>query len=129
MEFTPAKHNEKDLCWDHLVDLYEVINSLWCIIGDLSELTNANEKKRGQVYPNSKFQRVSAFLTWINTESVPVNGSIFTWKKRIHTHLIYERLDKPIVCKEGMNIYPDSVVTYGNFSCSDHCPSFYHQRS
>ena len=29
----------------------------------------------------------------INASSIPVNGLVLTWKKRIHTHLIYERLD------------------------------------
>jgi len=58
----------------------------------------------------------------INALSIPVSGPIFTWKKRIHTHLIYEQLDKAIGRNDWVNMYLDSFVTHESFSCSDHCP-------
>ena len=61
-------------------------------------------------------------MTQNNAIPVPVNGSIFTWKKRIHAHLIYERLDHAIACKHWMEVYPDSIIVHGAFVCSDHCP-------
>ena len=48
---------------------------------------------------------------------------MFMWKKRIHIHLIYERLDRAVVCKDWLNIYPESLVMHESFFiCSDHCP-------
>jgi len=55
-------------------------------------------------------------------ESILVNGSPFTWKKRIYTHLIYERLDRTIAMKDWSLVYPDAFEVHGNFTCSDHCP-------
>jgi len=46
-----AKHSEKDLFWDQLIELHRAIDLPWRIIGDLNELANAGEKKGGQVYP------------------------------------------------------------------------------
>ena len=41
--------------------------------------------------------------------------------KRIHTHLVYERLDRSIVRKDWASIYPDAFELNGSFTCSDHC--------
>ena len=57
----------------------------------------------------------------IDAESIQVNGKMFTWKKQIHTHLIYERLDRSIARKDWSSIYPNAYELHGNFTCSDHC--------
>ena len=44
------------------------------------------------------------------------------WKKHIHMHLIYERLDRAIACKDWPTIYLESMVMHESFSCSDHYP-------
>ena len=56
--------------------------------------------------------------------SVPCCGNLFTWKKKIRTHLNFERLDRAIVRNHWVNIYPESLVTHGQFTCSNHCPIF-----
>ena len=61
-------------------------------------------------------------MTICNASSVPINGSHFTWKKHVHTHLIYEQLDRAIVYNNWMEAYPESVVVHGAFVCSDHYP-------
>ena len=61
-------------------------------------------------------------MNTIDVESIQANGRLFTWKKRIHTHLIYERLDRTIAIKDWSNIYPDTFESHGSFTCSDHCP-------
>jgi len=94
----------------------------WCIIGDFNVLANPLQKREGQIYSSSKFLRLNTFLNRINAVFVLVSGSIYTWEKRIHMKLIYERLDRLIVCKDWMHVYPDSMVTHGNFSCLDHYP-------
>ena len=47
---------------------------------------------------------------------------MFTWKKRIHTHLMYERLDRTIAQNDWTNIYPNAIELHEVFTCSDHCP-------
>ena len=87
--YAPAQYQDKDRFWDHLAQLHQVFDLPWCIIGDMNELANPMEKKGGKRYPPSKFIRLNRFLDRINGISVPFQGNPFTWKKRLHTHLIY----------------------------------------
>jgi len=105
-----------------LSESHKIFDLPWCIIGDFNELANPSEKRGGICYPNTKYQQLNNFMTQNNAISVPLNGSIFTWKKCIHTHLIYERLDRVIVCKNWVEGYPYSIMVHGAFVCSDHCP-------
>jgi len=120
--YAPTQSYDKDRFWDQLMQLHHVIDLPWCILGDLNELANPSEKKGGKTYPLSKFARLNNFMTKINGVLVPFTGYPFTWKKRLHNHLIYERLDRAIIRNDWGNLYPDSVVKHGTFSCSDHCP-------
>ena len=49
-------------------------------------------------------------------------GNIFTWKKRIHAHIVYERLDRTITRNDWASIYPNALETHEVFTCLDHCP-------
>ena len=55
-----------------------------------------------------RFKRINNFLAMIDDESIHVNEKMFTWKKRIHTHLIYERLDRSIARKDWSSIHPNA---------------------
>ena len=79
-------------------------------------------KKGGQLPSFNKFIRLNNFLTTIDAESVHVNWRLFTWKKRIHTHFIYERPDHFIARTDWFHIYPEAFRTHDSFICSDHCP-------
>jgi len=50
-------------------------------------------------------------------------GTLTHGKKRLQTHLIYERLDRAIARNDWITLYPDSIIRHGTFSCSDHCPT------
>ena len=54
--------------------------------------------------------------------SISCNGNLFTWKKKIRTYTIYEIVDRAIARIDWANIYPEALVTHGQFTCSDHCP-------
>ena len=99
------------------MELNNAIDSPWCFIDDF------NEKKGGQIPSVNKFTRLSKFLDVINAETIPVNGRLFTCKRRVHshTHLIYERLDCSIARKDQLNIYHEAFELHGSFTCSDHC--------
>ena len=47
-------------------------------------------------------------------------GRAFTWEKRIHGHLVYEKLDRAIGRHDWCCQYPNSSVSAGPFTCSDH---------
>ena len=99
-----------------------VIDLPWCLIGDLNELANLAEKKGVQLILSLKFARLNNFTDMINAIPVPCTGYPLTWKRKIHTHLIYERQDGAIVCNDWLAIYPYSILTHGNFLCPGHCP-------
>jgi len=108
--------------WNQLFGLNEVISLPWCMIGDFNELAEPTEKHGGRLRPSTKLARLNDFMNSINASTIPTNGSLFTWKKRIHTHLIYEQLDRAIGRNDWNTLFPDAVVVHGNFTCSDHCP-------
>jgi len=56
----------------------------------------------------NRFQCLNSFLSAINEETLQVICSIFTWKKRVHTHLVYKRLDRKIVKNDWGNLYPNA---------------------
>ena len=79
------------------------------VIEDLNELVNPTEKKGGKRYPTSKFAHLNDFTDRINAISVPYTGYPFTWKKKIHTHVVYERLNRAIVRNDWLNLYPAAI--------------------
>jgi len=111
----------KDLLWAQLNELSYVIDSPWCLVRDFNDWESPNEKRGGQVAMPHRFTRLNTFLAAISAESVRVNRCLFTRKKRIHTHLVYERLDWAIVRTDWSQIYPKACVIYGCFACLDHC--------
>jgi len=120
--YAPAQEKDKNPFWEHLKEMNTVVDMPWCIIGDFNELAAPNEKIGGQILSNYKYDRLNTFLNSIDAESIQVHGRLFTWKKRIHTHLIYERLDRTIARQDWSSIYPDAFETHDSFTCSDHCP-------
>jgi len=64
--------------------------------------------------------RLPRFLTDCQAASLPVQGRIYTWKKRLHGHLVYEKLDRAIGRHDWQSQYPQSSVSAGPFTCSDH---------
>ena len=77
---------------------------------DFNEITCPNEKLDGTTPNVNKFQLLHDFLTNINAQTLQVSGDLFTWKKRVHTHLIYERLDRIIARNNCANIYPNAIA-------------------
>jgi len=68
-----------------------------CLIGGFNEIASPN-KKHGGIAPSvNRFQCHNKFLSRMKAATLPVSGNIFTWKKRMFNHLVFERLDKTIV--------------------------------
>jgi len=108
--YAPAQLTDKDEFWSTLMQMNNVVDLPWCIIGDFNELANPSEKKGGKRHSQAKYVRLNHFLDRINAISVPYNGYPSTWKKRLQSHLIYERLDRAIVRNDWLQ--PLSGYTY-----------------
>jgi len=118
--YAPAQPSHKDAFWTHLRNLNCVIDKPWCLIGDFNELECHTDKQGGPPAAPSQFIRLPCFLNFCQAVSLPIQGRSFTWKKRIHEHLIYEKLDRAIGRHDWCCQYPDSSVSAGPFTCSDH---------
>ena len=119
--YAPAQLCEKEAFWTHLLELNFVIDSPWCLIGDFNELEEFPDKKGGLITQPSRLQRSPLFLTSIGASSLPIQGRSFTWEKRIHGHLIYERLDRAIGRSNWSTLYPNADASHRPFTCSNHC--------
>ena len=67
-----------------------------------------------------RLTRLPCFLNSCQAVSLPVLGRVFTWKKCIHGHIVYEKLDRAIGRHDWCDQYPNSRVSTGPFTCSDH---------
>jgi len=118
--YAPAQPKQKDAFWSHLKNLNSVIDKPWCLIGDFNELECHADKTGGPPVQQSRVTRLPGFLQFCNAVTLPVQGRTFTWKKRIHGHLIFEKLDRAIGRYDWCSQYPESCVTAGPFTCFDH---------
>ena len=92
----------------------------WCLIGDFNEMECLSDKIGGTHLTLDKVVRMRTFLNSIGGESLPLGGQLFTGKKIIRGHVVYERLDRVIGHIDWLDLYPNSSVTHGPFSCSNH---------
>ena len=67
---------------------------------DFNEILCPNEKLGGQSPIIIRFQLLNNFLSVVNVECVHIFDQLFASKKRVHTHLLYERLDRTIARKD-----------------------------
>ena len=118
--YAPAQPRHKDVFWSHLHNLNEVFDYPWCLIGDFNELESPTDKVGGTPVTPSRFIRLTNFLNSCRATTLPVQGRSFTWKKRVHNHLVYEKLDRAIGRQDWCSQYPASSVSAGPFTCSDH---------
>ena len=65
--YASAQLKDKSSFWEHLLQLNNVIDVPWFLIGDFNELSNPNEKKGGQILHSNGFKRLNNFLLNIDT--------------------------------------------------------------
>jgi len=124
--YGPAKEADKDIFWNHLTHLNSVFDLPWLLLGDFNELESANDKRGGRPVSLRRLNRLPNFLRASQCESIPVQGSPFSWKQRIHGTWVYERLDRGLARKDFRSLYPHITTQHGVFTFSDHCPIILH---
>ena len=63
--YAAARESQKEEFWNHLKQLHNSINKLWCIMGDFNEMLNASEIIGGIPLSPMKVQRLNDFLTTV----------------------------------------------------------------
>jgi len=89
---------------------------------DFNEIASPNDKLGSPAPSVSRSQRLNNFLNRTDAEAIQILGNIFTWKKQLHNHLIYERLDIFIARNDWAILYPNVVEIQEVFTCFNHCP-------
>ena len=107
----PAQSCHKDAFWTHLRNLNSVVGKPWCLIGDFNELEYPDDKQGGAMVMPYRLTRLPCFLNSCQAITLPVLGRVFTWKKRIHGHIVYEKLDRAIGRHDWCDQYPNSRVS------------------
>ena len=75
--YAPAQQRDKDVFWNQLYRLNEVMNLPWYLIGDFNELAAPTEKRGGRLPSDSTFTRLNDFMNTINASTLPTNGSLY----------------------------------------------------
>ena len=118
--YATAQPRQKDAFWNHLSSINSFFDNPWCLICDFNELEYPADKIGGSPVAPSRLHRLPKFLNMCQAVSLPVIGRSYTWKKRIHGNLVYEKLDRAIGRHDWNCQYPSSCVYTGPFTCSDH---------
>jgi len=87
--YTPAQIREKNDFWTHLIELNNVIDLPWCLMGDFNEILCPNEKLGGQPPATNRFHRLRHFLSTINVECVSIYYRSFIYLEKEDPHSSY----------------------------------------
>jgi len=87
----------KNMIWNHLKSLNDILTLPWCSLGDFNEMLHLSEKIRGTPLCASKLQRLNDFLSLCKGHDANVQGRILMWKNFLHGKLICEKLDRVIL--------------------------------
>ncbi|KAF9597137.1 hypothetical protein IFM89_015966, partial [Coptis chinensis] len=117
----PYKEN-RDLSWNPIWDL-EYLNSPTMIIGDLNVILSSHEHPGGKTYEFSDGEQAHTIVNNLGLIDLGFMGYPFTWSnKRVEPDNIQKRLDRVLVNKEWLLLFPESIVHNKPAIASDHCP-------
>ncbi|XP_019183730.1 PREDICTED: uncharacterized protein LOC109178648 [Ipomoea nil] len=87
--------------WDFLRTLSGRSNLPWVVIGDFNDLLYQNEKRGGNLHPNSLLRGFGEAIEDCGLSQLPMVGYPYTWEKGKGTvNWMEERLDKVLVTDE-----------------------------
>ncbi|CAN1807462.1 hypothetical protein LINPERHAP1_LOCUS25043 [Linum perenne] len=112
------EHEEKNI-----LEIDREPNTPWCLIGDFNPVRNAEEKE-GNLPPNPRSMRMfNNFIMDARLMDIPFKGANFTWSNNQEGNAeVKQRLDRALGNIGWLSRYPDSYVTHGARTESDHCP-------
>lgn len=109
--------------WDLIRYLYQNSQLPWCIIGDMNNTLNHEDKKGGRQYPNWLLQGFRQAIEDCELVDLELKGYQFTWEKSYGTNEWIEvRLDRALVSHSFMNCFKNAHLTNLEITTSDHSP-------
>ncbi|OMO52435.1 reverse transcriptase [Corchorus capsularis] len=117
----PETHRRNE-SWQLIRTLKAVSNLPWLLSGDFNEILRSDEKIGGL---SRLFHQMDVFRLVIeeyNLQSLPVQGPLSTWLKRINGEIVFERLDRTFVDDRWWNRFGLSLKRHLITTVSDHLP-------
>ena len=79
-------------------------------MGYFNEMLQTSDKIGATPLNTSNVRRFNDFLEYSKRWDVDVQGQIFTWKKRLRGHLVYEKLDRVIFRDDCLPLFSNYLV-------------------
>ncbi|KAL6191285.1 hypothetical protein ACLB2K_037676 [Fragaria x ananassa] len=110
------------LTWELLKKLGSQDKDPWLLGGDFNEILWAMEKEGGQIRAEKQMDGFREALNVCDLKDLYFTGPCFTWRGNRHGEEIKERLDRFVVNRTWLQMFPASKVTHLLPSESDHLP-------
>uniref|UniRef100_A0A803QEL1 Reverse transcriptase domain-containing protein n=1 Tax=Cannabis sativa TaxID=3483 RepID=A0A803QEL1_CANSA len=115
--------NNRDKTWNLLRELAGKYDLPWCVIGDLNNVANQDDKRGGNSYPEWLINGFNGALAECNLYDFDLTGYPYTWEKGTGTpNWIEIRLDRALMNQRWMDLFTSAKLFNLEWSSSDHCP-------
>ncbi len=120
--YCSGSFREKKEMWNEISGIRQgQLLKAWCIIGDFNCIRRQEERK-SLVSCSDYSREIKGFNDFIESfelVDIPLVGRKFTWFKP--NGLVKSRIDRVLVSKEWLEVWPNSQQFVFNRSISDHC--------
>ncbi|XP_019457635.1 PREDICTED: uncharacterized protein LOC109358024 [Lupinus angustifolius] len=113
---------ERDLLWDHIMSLRNIVTLPWFLLGDFNEVLLPSETRGGH-FNHSRANRFAHVLEVCGLMDIGAVGSRSTWFRREHSgRSISKRLDRGLSNSSWRTAFPEGYVENLTKLHSDHSP-------
>lgn len=121
-QFTRVPASREQL-WNILQEAGKDINIPWMLIGDLNDISDADEKLGGRAARSFHLRRFANWISSCNLIDLGFSGPRFTWSNlRPGLGHVKERLDRALSNADWRLLFPEAIVQHLPRTYSDHCP-------
>lgn len=97
----------------------------WCLIGDMNNITQQEDKRGGRPYPQWLVTGFQKLLEECNLTDLELGGYRYTWERGKRTdNWIEVHLDRALVSNSFLQQFSDTKLTNLEIPTSDHNPIF-----
>lgn len=118
------KPEEREILWSDLGSLKPSIKGPWIVGGDFNEVLRVSERVGSQAGPRwSRMEDFWAFLNQAELMELPhINGSTSWSNKRVGNDRVLSKIDRILINREWLMLWPQVKVCYHPCGTSDHDP-------
>ncbi|KAK4270817.1 hypothetical protein QN277_019586 [Acacia crassicarpa] len=117
--------NLKNVLWQELRCMSELITIPWCIIGDFNDVSSPSESSVGDSINFARLNRFQNRMLECQLSDLGFTGPRFTWRGPLmaNSRRLFERLDRALANTHFLTAYSSSSVrTLARTKFSDHNP-------